>query len=305
MFPVLIVVLAAAILTGRPVHAGPIRVTDDTDREIVLHRPAKRIIALYGAYNEILAAMGLEDRLVARTKTDDLPPSIIPKPSIGTHMRPNVEMVLALKPDLIIQGGGRREAMMPVDQLRREGLSVALFSPTDFSQLFTTVERLGILTGEPERAGKLIRAMKSRLEKVKSRLDHVSHRPRVFFEVRYPNLLAAGKESMVDDVINRAGGSNCVTAAKKFVRVNMETLIAARPEFYVVQEGAMNPDPGMPGRRPEFGLLDAVKNNKILVVDEQIFSRPGPRSVDAVEALARFLHPDLWKEDRPSSGNTM
>ena len=91
---------------------------------------------------------------------------------------------------------------------------------------------------------------------------------------------------MVDDVINRAGGFNCVTAAKKLVRVNMETLIAARPEFYVVQKGAMNPEPGMPGQRPNFDLLDAVKNNKILVVDEQVFSRPGPRSVEAVERLA-------------------
>ncbi len=304
MFPALTVMLAVGAFVGRPALAGSISVTDDTDRKIVLERPAERIIALYGAYNEILAAMGLGKRLIARTKTDKLPPSIVSKPSIGTHMRPNVELVLALKPDLIIQGGGRRQAMMPVNQLRQEGLTVALFSPTNFSQLFVVIERLGILTGERERARDLVDAMKSRLEKVKTRLVGVSHRPRVFYEVRYPNLLAAGRKSMVDDIINRAGGSNCVTAAKKFVRVNIETLIAARPEFYVVQEGAMNPEPGMPGRRPNFDLIDAVKNNKILVVDEQVFSRPGPRSVEAVEKLARFLHPDVWSEHRPAATQT-
>ncbi len=276
-----------------PVQADPISVIDDTDRKIVLDRPALRIIALYGAYNEILAAMGLEERLVARTKTDSLPPSIISKPSIGTHMRPNVEMVLALKPDLIIQGGGRRQAMMPVNQLRREGLQVALFNPTSFSQLFTTIERIGVLTGEPKQAKDLVDTMKSRLDEVKRSIVGVSHRPRVFFEVRYPNLLAAGRQSMVDDIISRAGGSNCVTATKKFVRVNMEALIAARPEFYVVQKGAMNPQPSMPGKRANFEVLDAVKNNRILIVDEQVFSRPGPRSVEAVETLARFLHPGL------------
>lgn len=256
-------------------------------------------MALYGAYNEILAAMGLEQRLVARTKTDNLPPSILAKPSIGTHMRPNVEMVLALKPDLIIQGGGRREAMMPVDQLRREGLQVALFTPTNFSQLFVTIEKLGVLTGEQQKAQHLIGAIKSRLDNVKSKLASVSHKPRVFFEVRYPNLLAAGRDSMVDDVISRAGGHNCVTADKKFVRVNMEALIAARPEFYVVQKGAMNPEPSMPEKRPNFHVLDAVKKNRILIVDEQVFSRPGPRSVEAVEMLARFLHPGLWTRDQP------
>jgi len=287
------------VCVNEPARADSVSVIDDTDRKIVLDRPALRILALYGAYNEILAAMGLEQRLVARTKVDDLPPSLLAKPSIGTHMRPNVEMVLALKPDLIIQGGGRREAMMPVNQLRREGLQVALFAPTSFSELFTTIERLGVLTGERQKAQQLINAMKSRLDDVKSKLAGVSHRPRVFFEVRYPNLLAAGRESMVDDVISRAGGSNCVTAAKKFVRVNIESLIAARPEFYVVQEGAMNPKPSMPGKRPNFGVLDAVKNNRILIVDEQVFSRPGPRSVEAVETLARFLHPGLLTRHRP------
>ena len=79
--------------------ADEIHVKDDTGRELVLERPAERIIALYGAYNEILAAMGLEDRLVGRTKADVLPPSILSRPSIGTHMRPNVELVLALEPD--------------------------------------------------------------------------------------------------------------------------------------------------------------------------------------------------------------
>lgn len=268
--------------------------TDDTGIEIVLSKPATRIIALYGAYNEILAAMGMESRLVARTKTDRLPQSIVSKPSIGTHMRPNVEMVFALKPDLIIQGGDRQQAMMPVNQLRREGLNVAVFNPSSFDDLFSVIRRLGILTGSPDKAGELVSSMKSRLSQVKARLEAVTHRPRVFFEVRYPNLLAAAKESMVTDIIRRAGGTNCLTADKKFVRINMEALIARRPEFYVVQEGAMNRDPSLPQDRPNFDVLEAVKNRKVMVVDEQVFSRPGPRSVEAVETLARFLNPNLW-----------
>lgn len=282
-------------------HAEPVRVTDDSGREIVLREPAKRIIALYGAYNEILAAMGLESRLVARTKADTLPASILAKPSIGTHMRPNVEMVFALKPDLIVQGGGRRQAMMPVNQLRREGLTVAVFNPTSFADLFSVIQRLGVLTGEQERAGDLVASMKSRLDKVKAQLEDVPHRPRVFFEVRHPNLLAAGRGSMVDDVIKHAGGINCIKAPKKLVRVNMEALIAANPEIYVVQKGAMNRDPGQPEDRPNFDVLDAVKKRSVIFVDEQIFSRPGPRSVEAVETLARFLNPGLWSDSTPSA----
>ncbi len=271
--------------------ADDIRVTDDSGRELVLERPAKRIIALYGAYNEILAALGLEDRIVARTKADALPPSILAKPSIGTHMRPNVELVLALEPDLILQSAGRREATAVVEQLRRHDQRVAVFQPSRFSELFTVIERLGRLTGEPERAAMLNRGLQRRLQAVEDRLQGVPRRPRVFFEVRYPNLLGAGRGSIVNDVIEQSGGTNCLNHTKKLVRIGMEALIRSDPDVYVIQEGPMNRSPSPPAERPHFEVLKAVREGRILRVDEQAFSRPGPRSVTAVETLAAFLHP--------------
>ena len=276
--------------------AEPLVIKDDTGQSVRLEKPAMRIIALYGAYNEIIAAMGLESRLVARTKADTLPPSILAKPSIGTHMRPNVEMVLAQRPDLIVQEGARRQAMMPVNQLRSQGLNVAVFSPSSFEDLFSVIKRLGVLTGEQESAKRLVDSMEGRLEAVRKKVQGVAHQPKVFFEVRYPNLLAAGEKSMVGDIISRSGGVNCIQTEKKLVRLGMETLIASKPDYYVVQRGPMNPDPSKPEDRPNFEVLEAVKNHRVLVVDEQEFSRPGPRAVQAVEKLARFLNPGLWKE---------
>jgi iron complex transport system substrate-binding protein len=276
------------------VSAKPIEIIDDQGYTITLEKSAQRIICLYGAYNEILAAMGLESRLIARTKADVTPDSIRSLPSIGTHMRPNVEAVLGLKPDLIIQGAGRSQAMMPVNQLRRQGLNVAVFSPTTFSQLFDVINRLGVLTGEQKRAQNLISSMNHRLDVVKNALEHVQHIPKVFFEVRYPNLLGAGRKSIVNDVIEHAGGSNCISLDKKLVRLNMEALIACNPDAYVVQQGPMNRNPSEAVKRPHFHVLKAIKNGKILIVDEHVYSRPGPRSVDAVEHLARFLHPGAW-----------
>lgn len=281
-------------------QARAIEVVDDSGRKIVLERPAKRIIALYGAYNEILAAMGLESRLVGRTRADRLPPSILSRPSIGTHMRPNVELVLALKPDLIVQGAGRRQAMMPVNQLRSQNLNVAVFNPVTFSDLFSVVLRLGVLTGEPDRATALVASLRTRLKAVKEGLEGVTRRPKVFFEVRYPNLLAAGKRSIVNDVIEHAGGSNCVKVDKKLIRLNMEALISADPDVYVIQRGPMNRNPGPPSQRPHFGILESVREGRVMTVDEQVFSRPGPRSVEAVEQLADFLLGESHAEPRTS-----
>ncbi len=262
-------------------------------------KPAERIIALYGAYNEILAGMGLLDRLVGRTKADTEPPEILAKPSIGTHMRPNVEMILGLKPDLIIKDAGRQEAMPGLDQLRRRGIPVAVFEATTFAKLFDVIHRLGVLTGRPDRAAALTSELQSQLAAVAARLQGVTDRPRVFFEIRYPNLLGAGTGSIVNDIITHAGGSNAVTLPKKIARLNLEAVIASDPDAYVVQRGPMNPNPEPVAQRPHFVILRAVKTGRVLMVEEQLYSRPGPRSVAAVAEMARFLHPDRFPEARP------
>ncbi len=274
--------------------AWGIQIIDDRGEQVSLSSPAKRIIALYGAYNEILAAMGLEDRIVGRTKADKIPPSILSKPSIGTHMRPNIELVIGLKPDLVIQSAGRKEALLAVQQLQQEGLHVAVFSPTSFTDLFSVIERIGRLTGESAEAEELIGRLKARLKRVKDQLQGIAHRPSVFFEVRYHNLLGAGQGSIVNDVIRQAGGINCVKKAKKLMRINMEALIGCNPEAYIIQRGPMNKDPSDPASRPHFQVLEAVKKGKVLFVDEQTYSRPGPRIVNAVEELAAFLHPERF-----------
>jgi len=279
--------------SGKAISQTPcIQVVDDQGKEVSLSYPARRIIALYGAYNEILAAMGLEDRLTGRTKADFLPPSILTKPSIGTHMRPNIELILGLKPDLVVQSAGRREAMLIVEQLRKEGLNVVVFHPSNFEELFSIVKRLGILTDEKSGANKLISSMQSRLQKIEHNLGEITIRPKVFFEVRYPNLLAAGRGSIVNDIIKRAGGINCIESHKKLVRIGMEALIKRDPDVYIIQRGPMNKNPSHPSKRPHFYALHAVLDKKMMMVDEQIFSRPGPRSVKAVEQLAAFLYPE-------------
>jgi iron complex transport system substrate-binding protein len=246
-------------------------------------------VALYGAYNEILCAMGLGSRIKARTKADKYPPSIIELPSIGTHMRPNVELVIATKPDLVLQSAGRREAMTPVNQLKSHAIPVAVFNPVTFEDLFNTISRIGDLTGERRAALSLIENMKKRLERAGAMTKSLKVRPKIFFEVRHPNLVAAGKKSIVNDVIKRAGGVNCIQIPKKLARLNLEAVIDCEPHVYIVQKGPMNREPSKPSNRKNFQVIKAVRNNHILFVDEQIFSRPGPRLVDAVEKLSTYL----------------
>jgi len=286
--------------------AGEIRVQDDLGQSVVLPGPAKRIISLYGAFNEILAGMDLTHRIVARTKADEMP-CLDDKPGIGTHMRPNVELVLGLAPDVVLQIGGRRGALSAVRQIKAHGIPVVVFNPVTVDELFSVIARIGRLTREEEKALGLIQQMKARLRAVENRLRDLAledvfseglGRPSVFFEVRYPNLLGAGQGSIVNDVIVRAGGVNCVKSDKKIVRLGEEALLGLNPDAYVVQKGPMNVSPLPPRERPIFKSLKAVRTGRVLEVDEKLYSRPGPRIVQAVEELAKFLHPEVMRDTK-------
>ena len=291
---IIVLLLAWITLVTPPAFsAAEVRVTDDLGQVIALKEPARRIISLYGAYSEILFAIGAGDRLIARTTADRFPQSILDKPSVGTHLRPNMELVLGLQPDLIIHAVGRKHGHEVIRQIQQKGLTVAVFQPRNFSELFSVIDRLGILTGEEENAQALVNGQISRLGQIDLRMAKSKDRPKVFFEVRYPNLLAAGQGSIVNDVILKAGGVNCLPNEKKLVRINIETLIDYDPDVYVVQKGPMNRNPGSPESRPNFQVLRAVQQGRVFFVDEYVFSRPGPRSVEAVEQLAAYLHPEI------------
>ena len=290
----MILILVLTLLFLAKTTPAEVQVTDDLGQVIVLEEPAQRIISLYGAYSEILFAIGAGDRLIARTRADKFPPEMLAKPSVGTHLRPNMELVLGLQPDLILHAVGKKHGHEVIRQIQDKGLRVAVLQPRNFQELFSVIHRLGILTGEEERAEALVDQQKSRLRRLAMKLSNSkSRRPKVFYEVRYPNLLGAGQGSIVNDVILKAGGLNCLPNEKKLVRINIETLIDYEPDVYVVQKGPMNRNPGNPEFRPNFQVLKAVQQGRVFFVDEYLFSRPGPRSIDAAEKLAAFLHPDL------------
>ncbi len=282
-----LLLLLPVVLQPQDLHAA--QITDDRGATVALTAPPQRIISLYGGLTEILSALGVADRVVARTQGDETLPGI---PTVGTHLQPNVEMILALKPDVVIQGGVPK-GLPALKRLEAAHVAVAMFAPHDFPGLFSTITRLGTLTGEAKAAAALNRAMQSQLAAVAQRIAG-RPKPRVFFEVRELNLLAAGRGSLVNDIITRAGGDNLVTSPQKLTLYSLEALIQANPDVYIIQKGPMNRSPDNIYARPYFQELRAVKNHRVLVVDESLYSRPGPRSAEAVAELARFLHPEAW-----------
>lgn len=246
----------------------------------------------------MLLALGCGDRIVARTDADARIPQLASLPAVGTHMRPNAELVAAQRPDLVLQMSGRGEAALQTEALRRLGVPVLTFEVNSFAQLFRVMERLGRLCGREAQADALVADWRGRIAAL--RAASAGTRPwRMFYEARYPNLLAAGRGGIVADIMAVVGGENVIDEGRKLARINEEALILADPDVYLVQRGPMNPAPQPLAERPHYQGLRAVREGRTLVVDEALFARPGPRSVEAAELLAAWLK----GLQRPESGN--
>ena len=268
---------------------APITVTDDTGATVTFGQPVKRVIVLYGAFNEIFLALDAGGLLVARTAADGNLPELAALPAIGTHMRPNAELVLAQQPDVVLQLAGRSEAQIQTENLRSLGLKVLTFEVNSFEHLFEVTETLGRLAGREDKALALVNGWKHRVQALRSR-NAGKPAARIFYEVRYPNLLAAGCGGISSEILTLAGGENVVRDSKKLVRFSEEALIAADPDVYIIQKGPMNPAPTPLGERDHYRDLRAQREHRVLVVDEERFARPGPRALDAAEELDRWLH---------------
>jgi iron complex transport system substrate-binding protein len=216
-------------------------------------------------------------------------------PSVGTGLRPDVEYLLALRPDLVISRAGRASSET-LGALRERGLTVAAFDPRGLEDLHDMITRMGQLTGKADLAAALSDRLRRHLAEVRQKTTGVpdEQRPRVVYEVRADPLTVAGQGGLINDIIIAAGGINAVGSPKKLLRFDVEALLQLSPDAYVIQEGPMNRNPTPPAARPHTGAMTCVREGRVLQVDETLFSRPGPRVAEAAEMLSRFLFPKLW-----------
>ena len=253
-----------------------------------MQRYPKRIIALYSAFNEILVSIGAKDLLVARTAQDSLQ-DIASLPAIGTHMRPNLELIAAYKPDLVIQLQGRTDAQLQTQALRDLGLTVLEFPLNSFTDMWHVTKIFGLLTQHQTQAYSAILSWQKRLNEIEARhIGQTTHT--VVFEVRSPDLLVAGANNICSEIIKISGGKNVVTTAKKLVHINEEAILKLNPDVYIIQTGPMNPSPLPLAQRPTLKMLKAAQNGRSLLVREDMFSRPGPMAIDACDQLERWLY---------------
>ena len=273
---------------SREANRAPARTGDDFGDTISLASPAHRIVSLNPSTTELLFAIGAGNRLVGRTTYDMWPVAARAIPDLGPGLRPNVEAVLATRPDLVVlyASDDNRDAAR---RLRAAGVTTAAFRVDRVADFERVTLALGVLTGDSVAARTTVDSVRRTLDRVRSATASLS-RPSVFWPLYDQPLLATGGGSYLNELIEVAGGSNIYGFMKEpSPRITFEDLLRRDPDVVLAS----------PESReryladPRWRSLRAVREGRLLAVDTTLVLRPGPRLGEAARSFARLLHPGV------------
>ncbi|MGE5630669.1 MAG: helical backbone metal receptor [Caulobacteraceae bacterium] len=270
----------------------PYTVKDSTGREVVIEKEPTRIISAAPNITEMIYALGKGNELVGRTDYCDYPEEAKKVQSVGSLMDPNVEKIIELKPDVVIVSTHFKEDV--AKRLEDLGIKiVALYDAKNFDGVYDSINTLGQIVNAQAKAKELASSMKKKIEAVEEKVKGKGA-PKVYFVVGFGKSgdYTGTGDTFIGQMIEMAGGTNIAKHAAGW-KYSLEKIIENDPEYIVVSKYS--------GMKEQFIATDgykelsAVKNNKVIEVDDNLIKRQGPRSADGVEALAKILHPDLFK----------
>jgi len=278
---------------------APAQITDQLGRAVTINAIPQRIVSLAPSNTEILFALGLGDRIVGVTDYCTYPPEAKKKPSIGGFSTPNIEEVIAKNPDLILAGDIHKDKVIP--QLESKGLTVIALNPKTIDEVLAAITLVGKVTGAEKEAASLVTDMKGRIKAITDKTDNLTEaqKQRVLEIVWHDPLMAAGAGTLHDEIIGKAGGINIAHNLTDYADISLEAVIAANPEVMIADVG-MGEGEDLPFQflmsEPRLKETDARKNNRIYSINVELVSHPGPRTVTALEQIAKLIHPELFEE---------
>lgn len=276
-------------------------VTDREGNEVQIPASVEKIISTVPSNTEVLIGLGLSDKIIA---VDEYSRGIEQISSNTQYMDftiPNIESIIALKPDLVVASSiNKISGDDPFKQLEQAGISVVYIpTSTSFDEIKKDVEFLGSITKTEAKAKEINTDLDNRLKKIKDIASTIKEEDKVdvYFEISSsPNMYSPGKNTFINDMINTIGANNVFGNENDWVLVNSESLIKTNPDVIVSNE-SFNPSVVDDIKnRAGFSSVDAVKNNRVYVIDVNITSRCSQLAINGLEELALMVYPQYYGE---------
>lgn len=270
-----------------------VTVTDMTGREITLDAPATRIVALTASDCEILYALGAGETLVGRGEYCDYPAEVLNVPSVQSGYETNIEEIIALEPQAVLMAT-MAQTVEQVEALENAGIRVIVSDAQDIAGVYTAIELIGAVTGKNDEAAALVSGMKAFFEEIAAKAAGDGTET-VYFEVSPLEwgLWTAGKNTFMDELAQMIGLKNAFEDIEGWAAISEEQVLERDPDYIVTiamyyGEGATPVEEIM--GRAGWQDMQAVKNERVFNADSNEVSRPGPRLVDAAQALYDFVY---------------
>ncbi|MDF2673088.1 MAG: transporter substrate-binding protein [Clostridiales bacterium] len=270
----------------------PYTAKDSNGSEVTIEKEPQKIISLAPNITELIYALGKGDKLIGRTDYCDYPEEVKNVESIGSLTDPNIEKIVELQPDLVVASTHFKEDV--AKKLEDLGIKVVvLYNAENFDGAYDTITTFGQIINAQDKAEELVSGMKEKIENIKEKVKGTVI-PKVYYVVGFGkdgDYTATG-ETFIAQMIEMAGGENIAKDATGWT-YSLEKIIENDPEYIIISKnyGMKEQFIGTEGYKE----LSAVKNNKVIEIDNNILDRQGPRLPEGIETLAKIFHPDLFK----------
>lgn len=276
------VFLVALLFLAPPV------VVDDYGRAVSLSSTPQRIISIAPSVTEMVFAIGAGERLVGVDSESDFPPGARGIQKVGSYVSPSLERIIMLDPDLLLVSDLTPPQV--VSAVEDKGIKVFVVAPESIKGIAQSMRKLGSILGAEESAEAAADEFERKVAEVEMKAGGQKTRPKVYMEY-YP-YWTFGPGSFGHDLIELAGGINIGEKLKsQYAEVSNEFVVSENPDVILVTRGRHSyTTMDSVKERPGWNSTNAVKNNSIYYINDDIISRPGPRMVDALEELYGILN---------------
>jgi iron complex transport system substrate-binding protein len=269
-------------------EAGSYTVTDDLKRVVSFDSPPERIVSLAPSITEIIYALELQDKLVGVTRFCNFPPEVKNKTRVGGMIDPNYEIITSLSPDLIVMTveGNRRESF---ERLKELGFKVFVLDPRNIDGIFNSILSVAKIFKVENRAEILIDSLRGELDQIRKTIENIK-KPKVLLLISLNPIITAGKNTFINDIIERSGGINIAGKSEiNYPIFSREEILKINPDIIILTHGIVKDIDEMLKIFPEWRSLKAVRNESVFFIDQDIISRPSPRAISAVKTLFEII----------------
>ncbi len=274
----------------------PITIVDDLGRNLTLSKVPQRIVSLVPSNTEIVFAVGAGDRVVGVTRYDISPPDLVQRVKAGSILivgggyDPDIEKIVALKPDIILVGSTAEVSSQSYNKLQGLGFTLVALNANSIDGVLKDITLVGKIVGNDTQAQQVVTGIKGKVDSVVS-LSSNAAKVKVYIE-NWPNpIFSVGTGSLQNDMVKKCGGTNVFSDLNGSKQVSAEAVIARNPDVMIMFHNQTNIDELK--TRPGWENISAIKNNKVFQMTGYE-AAPNPLIADSLQKMCNFIHPELF-----------